>query len=101
MRTEDFARFLAFLFITKEIVADSCTEQHFKEISSKIVSIIHNRLYNIILSVQDIFKYFIYIFVVIYLQHLHKRTKKLEPLCHDKYLSFIMTVLMLKQYRDK
>ena len=63
MRTKDFVRVLAFLFITKEIVADSCTEQHFKEISSKIVSIIYNRLYYTILSVQDIFKYFIYVYI--------------------------------------
>ena len=43
MRTEDFFIVLTFLVITKEIEADSCTEQHFKEINSKIVSLIYRK----------------------------------------------------------
>ena len=68
MRTEDFFLVLACLFITKEIVADSCTEQHFKEISSKIVSII-----------IIIYKYNSNIFfLLIYLQHLHQTQEQPE-----------------------
>ena len=63
MRTEDFFTVLTFLVITKEIVADSCTEQHFKKINSKIVSIIY-------VQKGSIFSY-------TYLEHLHKITLKL------------------------